>query len=176
VGTPCRNPGVQIIRAATFHDPMNTLRRFVHRIFPQDFGESLLSGISILTSRPTESVHPPPIMHCTRQVFECRAFSAAAGKYQSPKFGFSNPFLRHFSFSNPARHCTGQNGPIITSMKRSNITVGTAAKPSMRVTNCTKRGNIVGITATDGNFLAPDEVLINGMACRPVKPRWPGNF
>jgi hypothetical protein len=61
-------------------------------------------------------------------------------------------------------------------MKRSNITVGTAAKPSMRVTNCTKRGNIVGITATDGNFLAPDEVLINGMACRPVKPRWPGNF
>jgi hypothetical protein len=38
-------------------------------------------------------------MHCTSQVFECRAVSAVAGKYQSPKFGFSNPFLRHFSFS-----------------------------------------------------------------------------
>lgn len=44
VGTPCRNPGVQIIRAATFHDPMNTLRRFVHRISPKTLANRFYLG------------------------------------------------------------------------------------------------------------------------------------
>jgi hypothetical protein len=50
-----------------------------------------LTGISILTSRPTKNVHPPVSMQCSSQVFECRAFPTAAAKSQSQKLTLLPP-------------------------------------------------------------------------------------
>ena len=75
--------------------------------------------------------------------------AALASFCSSPAYRVSVPTSRNAS-TEPKRQ-------IITSTKRSNITVGTAAKPNMRVTNCTKRGNIVGITVTDGGTSKPTD-------------------
>src|SRR5882762_2253041 len=63
------------------------------------------TGILVSTSQPADNVHlAPSICNAPVRFLESRSLSSGQSKSQSQNGHLSNPFLRHFSFSSPARH------------------------------------------------------------------------
>src|SRR5882762_8703972 len=63
------------------------------------------TGILVSTSQPADNVHlAPSICNAPARFLESRCLPCGQSKSQSQNGHLSNPFLRHFSFSSPARH------------------------------------------------------------------------